>query len=342
MRKDACNGVMKVWLYAATSMALGAWASPLVYNAGKALAEVSSIKSTNGPLEYLAAVCRTADFPDFFRVTVGISAILLFLPWMEWIHAKQPSSLLETTGPWRLRLPEGARANTRGQRLLKNLRGPWHGIAGFLIMAGILLPLEITLVPAGYFSMVTPTGGIIPVALRILAGVIIPAAIMELFFRGISMGVFLRSMRPSVAIAMSATFFAIVLSVMPPTRLNVADPEAAGIGFELLQHSIVRFADWRNIICTLAPLLALGFVLAYARWRSASLWLPIGLSAGWLFTREMLARLCQGKTAPDPNHTIDAGMLFQQCVIPLTAIVLAGVMIHHLTTSSHDGNTSDS
>ena len=41
MRNDSRGDVIKVWLYAAASVALGAWMSPLLYNAGKALAEVS-------------------------------------------------------------------------------------------------------------------------------------------------------------------------------------------------------------------------------------------------------------------------------------------------------------
>ena len=59
MRNEAHGDVLKVWLYAAASVWLGAWISPLLYNAGKALAEVSQGKTTNGPLEWLAAVCAS-------------------------------------------------------------------------------------------------------------------------------------------------------------------------------------------------------------------------------------------------------------------------------------------
>jgi hypothetical protein len=38
MRDEALSDVLKVWLYAAAVVLLGAWMSPLLYNAGKALA----------------------------------------------------------------------------------------------------------------------------------------------------------------------------------------------------------------------------------------------------------------------------------------------------------------
>src|SRR5512137_2881398 len=57
MRNESLGDVLKVWLYAAASVLLGAWISPVLYNAGKALAEVSVCKVTNGPLEWLAKLC---------------------------------------------------------------------------------------------------------------------------------------------------------------------------------------------------------------------------------------------------------------------------------------------
>ena len=77
-----------------------------------------------------------------------------------------------------------------------------------------------------------------------------------------------------------------------------------------------------------APLLALGAVLAYARWRTASLWLPIGLHTGWLAAKAILASLSQAKGA---GEAVLSGALLQQGLIPLAAIVLAGFLAHHIT-----------
>ncbi len=330
MRNEARGDVWKVWLYAAASVALGAWMSPLLYNAGKALAEVSSAKTTNGFLEWLAGVCRAADFPRFFEAAVLLAAVMLFFPWMEWIHARR-GDRVAGAGPWRVRLPDGARTANRGQALRKDPRGLWHACAGFMLVGGLLLSMGVALVPAGFFTLRNPAEGMALVAVKTLMGAAVLALMMEVFFRGIAMGIFLRAMRPAAALGMSAALFALMLSVIPPAGLTVADPDAAGTGFELLGKVAGSFADWRRVAGSFAPLLALGAVLAYARWRTKSLWLPIGLHTGWLFSKGMLAKLSSAAGAP-----LLSGGLLQQGLIPLIAILLAGALAHWLTATHHD------
>lgn len=324
MRNEARGDVWKVWLYAAAAVALGAWMSPLLYNAGKALAEVSSHKTTNGPLEWLAGLCRAADFPRFYEAGLLLAALVLFFPWMEWMHAKR-RGMADYGGPWKLRLPNTAGMESRGQPLRNNPRGPWHGCAGFLLVVGLLLPMAAALIPAGFFTLRHPAGGMTALAVRTAMESLALAVVMEVFFRGIALGIFLRAMHPAAALGMSAAFFALVLSVIPPPGLNVADPDASGTGFELLRLVGGRFADWRSICGNLVPLLALGAVLAYARWRTASLWLPIGLHAGWLFSKDMLGQLSAA-----------AGSFPSGGLLPLVAIVIAGVLAHYLTANHDD------
>jgi membrane protease YdiL (CAAX protease family) len=322
MRNESPGDVLKVWLYAAASVLLGAWMSPLLYNAGKALAEVSQSKVTNGPLEWLAKLCKAADFPRFYEAAILLAAVILFFPWMEWMHARRGTAA-EPGGPWRLRLPDGARVSTRGQRLDKNPRWKWHLCAGFLVTAGLLLSLGVAMVPSGYLTMRHSGGELLEMALRSLAVALFIASLMEVFFRGIVMGIFLRAMRPAAALGMSAAFFALVLSVMPPSGMNVADPEAARPGFEMLRMVVMRFAEPGALLGGFIPLLALGGVLAYARWRTASLWLSAGLHAGWWFSKILLTKL---NAAPSTNWLM-------QGVIPLMAILLAGVLARFLTSN---------
>ncbi len=330
MRNEARGDVWKVWLYAAASVALGAWISPLLYNAGKALAEISSAKTTNGFLKWLADICREADFPRFYEAALWLAAGVLFLPWMEWIHARR-GDRVKGAGPWQVRLPDGARMSSRGQPLRNCPRGPWHACAGFLLMAGLLLATGVALVPAGFSTLRNPTDSMALLAMKTLAGAFMLGVVMEIFFRGIAMGIFLRAMRPAAALGLSAMFFALVLSVIPPAGVNVLDPDASGTGFELFARMAAEFANWRKILGNFAPLLALGGVLAYARWRTQSLWLPIGLHTGWLFSKGMLAKL--GATASAP---LLSDGLFQQGFVPIIGIVLAGVMAHYLTVNHED------
>ena len=322
MRNESLGDVLKVWLYAAASVLLGAWISPLLYNAGKALAEVSVSKATNGPLQWLAKLCRVAEFPRFYEAGMLLAAVLLFFPWMEWIHARRGAAA-EAGGPWRMRLPDGARVSTHGQRLEENPRGKWHLCAGFLVAAGILLPMGVALAPAGFLTMRQPGAGFSGSVLRSLMAALALTTVMEVFFRGIAMGIFLRAMRPAAALGMSAAFFALVLSVIPPAGVNVADPEAARPGFELLRLVGMRFAEPGALLGSFMPLLALGGVLAFARWRSASLWLPAGLHAGWLFSKNLLAEL---SAMPAQNW-------LSQGVVPLAAILIAGVLARFLITN---------
>lgn len=334
MRNEAHGDVWKVWLYAAASIVAGAWVSPWVFNAGKALAEVSSAKMTNGGLKWLADLCRTTDFPGFYTASVLLMALLFFLPWMEWIHAPRG---VETKGPgpWLLRLPHGARMATRGQRLRRYLGGPWDGCLGFMLVAGLLLSMGVVLKPAGLVTMNHAPEGLPRLIARSLVLTLPLAFLMEVIFRGVMMGIFLRAMRPAAALGMTAAFFALVMCAFPPADLKIADPDAGGTGFSLLQTTITQFADWKMICMHFAPLLALGAVLSYARWRTASLWLPVGLHTGWLTARMVLAKL----SADTPvTESALIGKVLQQGLVPLVAVILAGLLAHRITfPAENDG-----
>lgn len=340
MPNDVRGDVLKMWLYAAVSVVLGAWIAPLLYNAGKALAEISAHKITNDFIERIAVICRAADFPRFYEAGLLLAACLMFFPSMEWLHARSADAFLGIHKPCRIRLADDIKATTRGQRLLANLRGPWLACAGFLIMTGLLIIPGIAFIPAGA-SLHILAGGILPMTLHLFAVVFIPAAVMEIFFRGIVMGVFLRSMRPSFALGMSAAFFAIILSLIPPAGLNVADSDAAGIGFELLGKSIVRFANWKMIVTTFVPFLMLGGLLGYARLRTASLGPSIGLHIGWLTAKLLLELPYKNTALPGNLPTPETVSILQQGIIPLAAILLTTAMVHFLTATPHDDPPSN-
>lgn len=325
MRNEAASDALKVWLYAGASVVLGAWISPLLYNAGKALAEVSSVKVTNDPLEWLAGICRGADFPQFFTTSLLIAGLILLLPFIEWLRGGRGN------GSWRsgsLRLPDRSQGGVTGQRLRPNPQGLRQAVTGFLLVSTLFLLLAGALIPAGVLTWKTPGDALPKVVLRGLGVAAISAVIQEVLFYGVAMGIFLRAMRPSAAVAMAAIFFALVHFFNPPTGLNVADPDASGIGFELLGKITTRFSEPPAILGTLAPLLALGGVLAYARWRTASLWLPLGLHAGWIFVSSLLASVTM--TA---GHQGSIGTSVGQGVVSLVGILLAGILASHILTS---------
>jgi membrane protease YdiL (CAAX protease family) len=54
-------------------------------------------------------------------------------------------------------------------------------------------------------------------------------------------------------------------------------------GFNSIGHSVVQFADPVLVAASFTTLFLIGWVLADARIGTRSLWLPVGLHAGWIF-----------------------------------------------------------
>lgn len=305
MRDEEAAGAWKVWCYAAFSVLLGAWVSPVLFHAGKALAEVSVGRTTNGFFDWLADWCREAEFPVFFAAGVLVVAAIGFFPWLEWIHWRRG---LRRVGLDRWGLRWLGRVPRIGE--WRHSRGPWQGLLGWVGMAGCLLWIGVAL--AGRDALVLKWG--------ILPGMLVMAWAMEAFFRGLVFGVFRREMRPTVALAASALFFALVMSLFPPAGVVLVDPEASGPGFVTLRGWLQGFADWRRLITGFLPLLGLGLVLGHARARSGSLWLPVGMHGAWLFCK-----------------TASAGpVIVADGLVPILAMIPAIFLLRLPVTSSHD------
>jgi uncharacterized protein len=325
--------VIKLWLYAAVSVAAGAWITPLLYNAGKALAEVSARKTTNGALEWLAKRCESAELPSFFGGSVLLVAAVLFFPWMEWIYSRSKTRG-PSVGSWFLEVPGFDGLDSNKSRLLRHRDGLRDACCGFLVVAGLVFVMSLTLVATTSLLLHPfPSAGW---CLRMAGSAVLLAYLMEVFFRSIALGMFMRVMKPAAAWGMSAGFFALLLACIPPPGLIVADPDASGTGFELLGLIIRSYADVGNLLGTIIPLLALGGVLGYARLKSTSLWLPTGLHAGLIFSMNVSGYLIipQGK-----GTSARIAVLVQEDLIPFSAIVLAGWLVHR-QFSHADASTS--
>jgi hypothetical protein len=112
------------------------------------------------------------------------------------------------------------------------------------------------------------------------------------------------------------------------------------VGFELLRKIIARLSDPQVILGTLTPLLALGAVLAYARWRTASLYLPVGLHTGWIFINAMLGSVMVAASRPDSMKWVISGTSLKQGLVPLVGILVAGILTYYLTRRDDVSDTA--
>ena len=114
----------------------------------------------------------------------------------------------------------------------------------------------------------------------LLAAISVPL-IEETFFRGIVLGLLLRGGRKFVSvIAVSALFAAVHF-------LKGSEGGSAVVtwtsGFRSIDDAFAGFGDPMMVLAAFATLFVIGCILADARVLTRSLWLPIGLHAGWIF-----------------------------------------------------------
>ena len=345
MRRGLQSDVFKIFAYVAATLILGALLAPWLYQIGKGLAEVFDDKKGNGPINYIAKAAGRADFPKFFDRSLMLSAFVLLFPLSGWLRlGRTPGSYRDT--PWSLRLPDNVIVSDRGQPLRRNPDGWWHFGTGFFISASLLLLSGWLMIEAGCFmwkDALTSTKGIqnkIPMAIdwaaavkKVLPGALLVSLIEEVLFRGILLGIFLRAMRPGPAIVLLSFLFAFVHFLEPPNGATVPDPEAAGAGFVLLGQIFGRFADPMSMASRFSILAMVGVVLAYSRYRTASLWLPIGLHVGWAFGLGMFkAATWPVMGLPEAVRWL-IGMSLLEGLLPLSVVGVTGVLVHAMTNT---------
>lgn len=306
-------------------MVTGAWISTFIYNAGKALADVAGKRVTNGALEWLAGVCERADFVHFYHASLILAAIVLLLPFSEWFKRERRTG--ENTGD---PLPlDGVRATGKGQRFLNNPRGPLQLITGFgviVVMFSMIVGVAILL---GALQL-NVSGSQLPKILgKAIFLAVALACLQEFLFRGVVMGAFLRAMRPATALGLSALLFAFVHFLIPDPSLSPADPEASGAGIEVLNRSLGRLGETNAVIGILVPYLALGILLGFSRWRTSSLWLPVGIHTGWLFSQLLMQAAVSSSAVPDGSFPHASAL---QGLIILAGVVAAGFISIRIST----------
>jgi membrane protease YdiL (CAAX protease family) len=238
-------------------VAVGALLAPILFWSAQALA-------AHGVFPFLAKY----DFDTFFHRAILIAAVLLLWPLLRVSKVRALGDLDLAPNPnW---------ARDVGSGVVLS-------VTPLLFCAALLMALHVY---SFRHVFVWPRLGKV-----VLAAVSVPF-IEETFFRGIVLGILLRTGRKLLSVvAVSALFAAVHF-------LKGSESESAIVtwtsGFQSIGDAFAGFGDPMMVMAAFATLFLIGCILADARVLTRSLWLPIGLHAGWIFasgTFSWLARV---------------------------------------------------
>jgi membrane protease YdiL (CAAX protease family) len=116
---------------------------------------------------------------------------------------------------------------------------------------------------------------------KVLAASIAVPFIEEWFFRGIVLGVLLRTGRKYMPILVVSALFAAVHFLKAPEQTTAVVTWSSGLNS--IADSLGRLGDPIMVASAFVTLFFIGCILADARVLTRSLWLSIGLHAGWIF-----------------------------------------------------------
>jgi membrane protease YdiL (CAAX protease family) len=238
--------------------------------AGAVLAPILFWTAQSAAAHGIAAFLMRFDFESFFHRALLICALLFLWPLLRSLRIRSLYDL----------------------KLHRNQRAGRDAGAGWLLAALPLGYTAIALIQAGSFAMKNsiPWSAIGAIA---AAAVTVPV-IEETFFRGLVLGIQLRAGRPVIAAFITSALFAVIHFLKAPDRTSIAVTWTSG--FRSIAHSFSQFTDPILVLAAFATLFLVGAILADARLRTASLWLPIGLHSGWIFVSGVVGKITRQTT----------------------------------------------
>jgi membrane protease YdiL (CAAX protease family) len=256
------------------------------------------------------------SFSHIFGRTFMIAGIAIFLSCRSWIGIRSARDL--GLGP----LSQG----------LANVPLGFFLAITSVALLGVLMSAADVFEP--YFRVSFTTA--LRVSVKALLGALAVGFLEEIFFRGIIFKGLLESTRRVTAFTAASLFFAAIHFVKPGERFSVdgIDPLAGG---RYLSEAFAPLLDPLPILPGLLGLFVIALVLSYAFLRTGSIYLSMGLHAGWVFgikTIRIYGDFVRG----------DLGWLFGSSnpkivsgVATWLGILCVGVVVHFLTRKTRAG-----
>jgi membrane protease YdiL (CAAX protease family) len=249
--------------YFAATIFIGALLAPPLFWAGQWL-------TARGLFPFLA----NSDFERFFHRAVLFAAVALLWPLLRLSDVRSMDDL-------------GLAPNSLWRRDL---------LAGFLLSAIPLLCCGGLFIAFHIYSL---RQAIAWTALgKIVAASITVPPIEEIFFRGVVLGLLLKTGYQYMSILTTSAIFSIVHFLKAPDYTSTIVTWTSGLNS--IAHSFSQFTDPILLGSAFVTLFVLGLILADARVLTRSLWLPIGLHAGWIFAAGAFNRVAHGGTLDLP------------------------------------------
>jgi membrane protease YdiL (CAAX protease family) len=288
--KDAA----RLLLYLAGVVLLGALVAPPLFWLGQSLI-------AHGILPSLGRF----DFESYFHRALLIATLILLWPLLRALGI----------GSW------------RGLALEKNPRAGADLTIGFAIAAipllccgAMIIALHIYSLRHGFLWRKMPT--------VLVAASIVPV-LEELLFRGFILGVLLRSFSRLGALLLTSGLFSIVHFLKAPDQTTANDVVRWFSGFDSIAHSFGQFGDPMLLAAGFLTLFAIGCILADARLQTSSLWLPIGLHAGWIFANGIFSKAAHRETLALPWLGKDLLVGIAPLILALASWVLMRLWVKH-------------
>jgi len=255
--------VAKLAAYFIATLLVGALLAPILFWSAQSLA-------AHGVFPFLAKY----DFETFFHRALLVAAAVLLWPFLRVSHVRRVADL-------------GLEPNPRWVR---------DFFAGAVISVIPLLCCGMLLIALHIYSFRHTFAW--PRLAKVLVPSITVPFIEEVFFRGIILGILLRTGRKYIAILAVSLLFAVVHFLKAPERTSEIVSWTSG--FSSIAHAFQGFGDSMMVASALATLFFIGWILADARVLTHSLWLSIGLHAGWIFGSGAFSRLARQQTLAFP------------------------------------------
>ena len=280
----ALNATGKIVLYFIAVLFLGALLAPPLFWAGNAL----------------IPALRENPFQRFFNRAALIAALALLWPLAKSFRIRTRAELgLEPNARW--------------------VRDVFIGLAAAI---GMMIVLCFVLKAFGGFKWHAAKDQRFGELPKVLLSALTVAVVEESLFRGAFLGVFRRSMGEMGALFTMSVIFS-VLHFIKPTDVTIAAADVRWTsGFELIPATFSQFSQPMMVLSMFTTLFAVGWVLGYTTLKTRSLWMAIGLHAGWVICIQGFGKFAKlGK-----NHLPWIGSELRIGIAPLVTVILSGII----------------